>query len=193
MKGLIINHHSSYTPDIIKLFPECDYIDYLDFAPELMVPYDYFILSGGPVNISGPEDLVAEKEFLRTTDKPILGICLGLQILCLVFDPSLEYKKLDAHRGFPEPFAWEMIDGKILYNHDWYFDQIPTGFDGKIEDGILTYMEHQTKPIMAFQGHPEKSGLGADVAEYFKLKYFTVPEGDVWDALIARMKSNCLL
>ena len=166
MKGLIINHNTQYIDKLIELF-ECDVMNHVDFDVEKVEQYDYIILSGGPIDISKENDIVAEKEWLIQTNKPILGICLGLQILCLVYDESLIYKELEYTRKLKESVLFENIDYDMFYNHSYYFSKVPEGFDGEVRTNILIYMKHLTMPIFAFQGHPEMSEQGEKIRDYF--------------------------
>jgi len=166
MKGLIINHNTRYIDKLVELF-DCDVMNYNDFNIQQVEQYDYIVLSGGPIDISQEDDIVEEKEWLRQTNKPILGICLGLQILCIVYDKILEYKRLKYDRKLYEYLILENKNYDMYYNHSYYFSKLPEDFDGEIRNGILIYMEHELKPIMAFQGHPEMSEQGPEIRDYF--------------------------
>ena len=167
-KGVIINHNSHYINELKKLF-RCDIINYIDFTPEKVEKYDYVILSGGPIDISEVTDIVAEKKWLTETNKPILGICLGLQILCIAFDKTLEYKKFEENRKIIDKMSFEGVEYDMFYNHSYHFDKIPEGFSGEVKDGILIYMKHREKSIIAFQGHPEMMDKkqGRKIRNYF--------------------------
>lgn len=159
MKGIIINHGTRYIKELQDLFNECDTIEYKDFRKEIVEKYDYVVLSGGPTPVI--YEIEEEKKWLKETNKPIFGICLGLQILCLVYDDSLEYKKLDKNRKTNENFKFVNENYSMHYNHSYYFDHIPKDFIGELKYSktrnvnILTYIRHKNKPILAFQGHPE--------------------------------------
>ena len=167
MKGLIINHNTQYLDKLIKLFDDCDIMNHKDFNIEKVEQYDYIVLSGGPIDISKANDIAEEKEWLKQTNKPILGICLGLQILCIVYDKALNYKRFWRNRKM---YEYLIIDDKnydMFYNHSYYFSEIPEGFDGLVRNNILIYMEHKEKPIIAFQGHPEMTEQGPEIKEHF--------------------------
>lgn len=166
MKGLIINHNTQYIEKLVELF-KCDVMNHVDFDVNIVEQYDYIVLSGGPINISKENNVVDEKKWLKKTNKPILGICLGLQILCLVYDKTLEYNELWFNRKM---YEYLIIDNKnydMFYNHKYHFSKIPKGFDGEVRNNVLIYMKHKKKPIMAFQGHPEMSEQGEEIRDYF--------------------------
>jgi GMP synthase-like glutamine amidotransferase len=166
MAGLIINHDTKYIGKVIQLFKSCDVMHWQNFNAERAETYDYIVLSGGPIDITG-NNILEEKEWLKNTNKPILGICLGLQILCLVYDETLTYNTLPANRKLNERVTFLGEDYNMFYNHMYYFNQIPKDFVGEIHNGILIYMRHKTKPILAFQGHPEMTEKGEKIKDLF--------------------------
>lgn len=168
MTGLIINHRTKYIGKVIQLFPGCDVMDYTNFNSDRVETYDYIVLSGGPIDIT-ENNIKEEKDWLKITNKPILGICLGLQILCLVYDESLVYNKFerDYNRKLLENLHFIDTDYQMFYNHSYYFNRLPIDFVGEIKGGIVTYMKHKTKPIIAFQGHPEMTENGIKIKDFF--------------------------
>lgn len=198
VKGLIINHDSFFYDDLIKLFPNCDVINYKDFKIEKTKKYKYFILSGGSIHISNEEDLKEEKEFIRTTHKPIFGICLGFQIICLAFGAELR-EITEENRSKIEltvPFnKKDIIIGDIEYRHHCYINesfefpesiytknkfyknkihkQINNGFkDSKTNLPINNLILLMNGNILATQGHPEISGeFGKRLRDMFLIHY----------------------
>jgi GMP synthase-like glutamine amidotransferase len=167
MKGLIIDHKTKYIAALTELFPEAELVRHGKFDPSDTEKYDFIVLSGGPINISGPQDIAEEKRFLLSTSKPILGVCLGHQMLGVA-----NGSKLLQLRGNREGFFDISIlgaAGKIFYNHEWYIKELPQGFSLLANDGeIITAMHHKTKPILSVQGHPEMSGeYGRKIRDIF--------------------------
>lgn len=166
-KGLIINHNSSYCSSLHKLFPDCDIISYSDFTIEKTNDYSYFILSGGEINISGIEDIKEEKEFIKTTKKPIFGVCLGMQIISICFGQKL----LEIGYRVKGTRKIDIFDKELelVYNHGWYIPEAPDGFNGG-KDEHVQYIYNDN--ILAFQAHPELSGeSGLYLKEYFIKNY----------------------
>ena len=164
MTGLIINHDTKYIGKLIQLFQGCDVMNYRNFNAEKAENYDYIVLSGGPIDITG-DNIKEEKEWLRTTEKPILGICLGIQILCLVFGETMF--RFPANRKINERVRFVDTDYNMFYNHSYYFNRIPQEFIGEVKNNVLVYMRHKTKPILAFQGHPEMTENGEKIRDFF--------------------------
>lgn len=152
-KGLIINHGTVFSNNIKLFLGKLDEMHYTDFNKDIADTYDYYILSGGPIHISDEDDIKEEKEFLKNCNKPVLGICLGLQILSIM--EGCKLKELDKPRNNLYENLGEL---NMRYEHGWYIDTIPNNYSGIIEDNIVKYIKHNTKPVIAYQGHPELSG-----------------------------------
>jgi GMP synthase-like glutamine amidotransferase len=166
MAGLIINHDTKYIGNVIQLFKGCDVMHYTNFREDRVEEYDYIVLSGGPIDITG-DNIKREKQWLKTTEKPIFGICLGLQILCLTFsDEKLIYNKFK-NRKLLEDVRFIGENYKMFYNHAYYFNALPEEFVGELRNGIVIYMKHKAKPILAFQGHPEMTEGGDKLKDFF--------------------------
>ena len=169
MKGIIINHDSSFIDDLKKLFENCDVIHYKDLEEgiDVLYEYDYVVLSGGPINISGREDLVEEKIFLKKTNKPVIGICLGFEILCVA-----EGSKLPPLGRLREGF-FELnffgTKGKLYQSHSWLIEDAPSCYEVLEKTGkIIELVVHKEKPFLGIQGHPEKSGkFGVYIRDFF--------------------------
>ena len=168
MKGIIINHDTRYIGDIIKLFYGCDVIHFKNFNIDQVESYDYVILSGGPTPDPTFENIKEEIEWIKKTEKPILGICLGIQIICAAFGGNM--KRFEKNRKLNENLKFVDIDYNMLYNHSYYFDQIPQDFVGEIKNNVVVWIKHKTKPILAFQGHPEVTENGEKIKEFFLTK-----------------------
>jgi carbamoylphosphate synthase small subunit len=165
MKGLIINHSNSFPKETINFF-NCDYINYQDFNSKIADSFDYLVLSGGHINISGKNDIVEEKEFLSKTNKPIFGICLGLQILSIIDGAEL----LCGSKIRNGKKILNFKENRLLLHYEHYcrIQEIPNSYNGYIKNDIVEWIIHKSKPIIAFQAHPEKSGKsGIFLKDYF--------------------------
>ncbi len=159
MKCIIINHNTRFKKELASLFSEFDtqIMNYEEFDETKLAKADFIVLSGGPIHISDKNDLIEEKNFLKKTTKPILGICLGHQILSLVFGSKLEQFKEKKIEFFElELFG---MKGQMFYSHIHYIKELPKEFRLLSKrNGFIEAMEHKTKPIFSLQGHPERSG-----------------------------------
>lgn len=168
LKPVIINHATAFPNNLHKLFPNADVVNYDHFNKEHIESYDYIVLSGGEINISGENDIKEEKEWLKSTTKPILGICLGMQILSI-----LEGEKLlpIGHR-INNKYNLDLIDisGELTYDHGWYISNVPKNYIGSLREGRLDYIYKKNR--LAVQGHPELSGgFGNEIKNLFISKF----------------------
>jgi len=172
MRGLIINHDSRFSGELSKLFDKCDIVYYTHFNIEHAMQYDYVVLSGGDIHISDDEDITLEKFFLKTCNKPIFAVCLGMQIMSIIEGEKL--KELNIKKIGKESLTFQGIQGDMEYNHGWFIENIPSGYEGIVNDGIVKAIYNDKNKVMGFQGHPELSSqYGMDLRDLFFRKYLT--------------------
>ena len=124
----------------------------LDINPDLV------FLSNGP---GDPEDMgEAVNEIKKIVEKkPIVGICLGHQLLALTLGG--ETKKLKfGHRGCNHPVK-DLINNRVhitSQNHGYYVATLPENMEithVSMNDGTVEGMKHKELPIFSVQFHPE--------------------------------------
>lgn len=136
----------------------------------IIVPWDFDIFSlkekfDGVLISNGPGDPKMCQPTIETIKKvmakkiPLLGICLGNQILALASGGDT-YKMKFGHRGQNQPCL--MVGTKKCFlttqNHGFVIGKIPTGFkpwfinaNDNTNEGII----HERLPFMSVQFHPE--------------------------------------
>jgi len=180
MKCLIIHHQTKYKEELLNLFSEYspEIVDCEKFEPENTEKYDFIVLSGGPIHISDEKDIKKEKEFIRNTNKPVLGICLGLQIFGVTFGSKL--LELEKKREGLSDFEIHGEKGKLYFSQGWHVKDSPQEFEILRRNGeIIEAMRHKTKPFLAIQGHPELSGeYGERIKKIFIERYVKPFLGD---------------
>jgi len=139
----------------ITIFP------YNTTAEELLSEdYHGIFLSNGP---GDPMDLPQVIEEIKKIihKKPLLGICLGHQLLALALGG--ETKKLKfGHRGVNHPVK-DLESERVMMtsqNHGYYVSRIPQGCRMThihVNDETVEGIQHNRYPIYSVQFHPEAS------------------------------------
>jgi carbamoyl-phosphate synthase small subunit len=123
---------------------------------------DGVMISNGPGDPSHPD---LKRTTIRTIteikdDYPIMGICMGNQLLGLAFGGST-YKMKFGHRGANQPVKYRDRVFITSQNHGYAVD--PESIDGSglvveqtnVNDGTVEGMRHTELPIFSAQYHPE--------------------------------------
>lgn len=134
---------------------------------------DAVLLSNGPGDPAACHQAIANIKALVDTEIPLLGICLGFQMLALAMGAQTSKMKF-GHHGANHPVQ-DLATGAVSItsqNHGFAVDEaslpaalVPT--HRSLFDGTLQGFAHRTKPILAFQGHPEASPGPHDIATVF--------------------------
>jgi carbamoyl-phosphate synthase small subunit len=114
---------------------------------------------------------------------PLMGICLGHQVLGRVFGAST-YKLKFGHRGANHPVRDE-ISGRVYItaqNHGYAVDGAGLGADAAVSqvhlnDGTVEGLQHRTEPVFTIQYHSEASPGPNDTEFLFDRFMATVVSG----------------
>ena len=139
----------------------------------LSVNPDLVFLSNGP---GDPQDLPeAIKNIKILVDKkPVVGICLGHQLLALALGGNTKKLKF-GHRGCNHPVK-DLETGKVTItsqNHGYVVETLPDDMvitHTNINDVTVEGMKHKKLPIFSVQFHPEASA-GPKDSEYIFDKF----------------------
>lgn len=131
------------------------------------------VLSNGPGDPAACINIIQEIRALFEANLPILGICLGCQLLALAFGAKT-FKMKFGHRGANHPVK-NILTGEVFItsqNHGFAVDinTLPSDLimtHQSLFDGTLQGLRHQHKPIFGFQGHPEASPGPHDMMKVF--------------------------
>jgi len=168
MKILLIDNHSKHTKELIEqLGHESIVLDYkkIDLKTTSADDYDAIILSGGNTSIINHEnEYSSEIELIKSSTKPVLGICLGFELIAKAFDEKLERLPVKTS-GF--------INIRIC-DDDKVFDDLPVFFQAyqshiyhvkelahlkklALSSTGIEAFKHSEKMIYGMQFHPEMS------------------------------------
>jgi carbamoyl-phosphate synthase small subunit len=153
----------------------------------ITVPWDFDVLTLGKIDgvvvSNGPGDPKMADKTIETVKKlvtrnvPILGICLGNQILALATGGDT-YKLKFGHRGQNQPCIEQTTKRCYIttQNHGFAVGKMPKGFkpwfvnaNDQTNEGII----HEKLPFMSVQFHPESTPGPTDtewIFDYFLKK-----------------------
>jgi carbamoyl-phosphate synthase small subunit len=146
-----------------------------DFTAEDVLAYhpDGLLFSNGPGDPAACDFALAQIGVLLKRSIPVLGICLGFQLLALAFG-ARSYKMDLGHHGANHPVK-DLLTGDVMItsqNHGFAIDEnsLPpelVATHRSLFDNTLQGFAHRSLPILAFQGHPEASPGPHDIDRIF--------------------------
>ncbi len=165
---LIFDFGSQYTQLIARRVREANvYCEILPFNADLSkyanAKIAGYILSGGPASLADADSPRLPKSFFET-DKPILGICYGLQLLADVYGGQLkrsdtrEYGRSHLSILGESPILKGVPSGsQVWMSHGDSVAQMPPGFHviASTETLRVAAVAHEARRIYGVQFHPE--------------------------------------
>ncbi len=171
---LIIDNQSSFIKKFKRQFLAEQDFDYVFFDHNQPITLSVksevsgIILSGGRGNPYEPLNLTANFVALMSFDVPVIGFCLGHEIIAAAYRGRI--KKLDKYHQKREIVRITMADPifegveekevGLVKRHSYHVSELPESFVSLAESDTTPneIIRHREKPIYGFQAHPEVSG-----------------------------------
>ena len=160
MKIALINNHTKHLLELQTLLQNYGLVTVFEYSPELdwyfANNFDLLVLSGGPTpfskNFAGYWD--NQFNFIINSAVPIIGICLGFELICLAFEQGLSKHKIKK-RGL-QSVVYNSKTYKVWESHFYYLKQAKTPLQSLATSGSeIQIIKHISKPIFGLQFHPE--------------------------------------
>ncbi len=171
MKTLLINNHSMHTEALASLFSNVTVVNREEITEDFdETDYDLIVMSGGsgpkaPPVLQYPEEYIHLANLVRRTNIPILGVCMGMQIIAVAFDGEIEELSKKC-KGVVDLEITDLNLKKILGTsntkaktaHQFGIKTLPKDFVSCANsDHGIAIIKHKSKPIVGVQFHPEIS------------------------------------
>ena len=158
MKILVIDNETTTLWKIVTLFQESE-IDIVSLWYDFdKLYYDLYILSGSSHHsiFYQPSPYTKELEFITSTEKPIIGICLGAQLIAQAFNSSIE--KLPTKNRGVQILVYNMKEYSVFKSHKYITKELWEDLLSVVqsEHGHEIF-RHREKNIRWLQFHPEVS------------------------------------
>ena len=178
MKTLLLDNYDSFTYNLFQYVAELggDPVVVLndEKTPDEIVSesYSHIILSPGPGNPDTSRDIGVSRAVIDLAMErgiPLLGVCLGHQVLAVRFGGTVERAPEIFHGraskicfssprsvlfdGIPEPM-------EAMRYHSLCVTAVPDHFHwtARTDEGVVMAMEHDALPLFGIQFHPESIG-----------------------------------
>jgi anthranilate synthase component II len=168
ISAVVVDHHDSYTWNLVHLVAAVtgtlpDVVQHDEVSAADLAAYTHVVLSPGPGHPASPRDFAVGRELLLAGDRPVLGVCLGMQGLVTAYGGTVD-RVPPAHgevatvthdgrgvfAGLPSPLA------AVRY-HSLAAVSVPPELEvtARSEDGVVMGVRHRTLPLEGVQFHPE--------------------------------------
>ncbi len=175
MKILIINNNTNYLKEIKETLDKFNYniISFEKIKYPDIEKFTHIILTGGKEKLDF-EKFKEVIKIIKNSNKPILGICFGHQLICKFFGTDInkiKYRKgnLKIKKIKEDKIFKDLGDEIEIYeDHEYIIKNIPKEMISLAEsiDGNEV-IKHKLKKIYGFQFHPEKTKDGKKLIKNF--------------------------
>lgn len=165
MKTLIVDNHTKHLEELKNSFENVTVISREEIKNISSEDFDLIVLSGGSnvPTVLNHNEIYQEEEGLLNLGKPVIGICLGCEMICKAFGGELEFM-VEHEMGLKE---FEIVDQSLaekigadefiaFESHSLRIKKIPEDFYEVVRSNHgPEIIKHKTKPIIGIQFHQE--------------------------------------
>ena len=205
MKTLVVDNYDSFTYNLVQLFavvtgeePIVVKNDEATWAELERLAPDAIVISPGPGTPEHARDVGVAAEVVRNARVPLLGVCLGHQLIASVAgadvvrapEPvhgrpwTVEHDGSDLFAGIPRGLS------AVRYHSLAVATPLPAELEATAwSDGVVMALRHRTRPQWGVQFHPESIGTehGRTLVENFVRLAGSTPRAQT--ARVARVRA----
>ena len=169
-KILVVDNHDSFVFNIVQYLDELGAVTHVvkneEIEPKYCQNFDGVVISPGPGN---PQNAGASIDVVKYCDQheiPILGICLGLQVIGAAYGAKISsapellhgrtseilHDGADLFKDIPNNFIATRYHSLAIES-----DSVPAELEvtAQCSDGTIMGISHRSKKIVGVQFHPE--------------------------------------
>ena len=169
-KILVLDNHDSFVFNIVQYLDELGAVTHVvkneEIEPKYCQNFDGVVISPGPGN---PQNAGASIDVVKYCDRheiPILGICLGLQVIGAAYGAKISsapellhgrtseilHEGTDLFKDIPNNFIATRYHSLAIES-----DSVPADLQvtARCSDGTIMGISHRSKKIVGVQFHPE--------------------------------------
>lgn len=175
MKVLLVDNGTSYLLQLRSILADTKItaVPFRRLTGNEFNDYDLIVLSGGHKYAVMNNHRMYSRELhqIMATSKPVIGICLGFELVVTAFGGTLKFLRKKVHREVSITFLQksllsdEGVSYKVFENHQRGVSRLPEELITlAVSANGIEIVKHRNRPIYAFQFHPEMSAKGEGMA-----------------------------